>query len=106
MAIDVDCTLTGTGCVVTASIGIIADEGNHDSCITSMIFDVLHVRAVGEIFIATASSRVLIFGLVQNDRSTVGDLRLCNGLRDVRGVAKSFLLGSSRDMVSIARSAG
>jgi hypothetical protein len=88
MTINVDRTCTGSGGIVASSPGIVTDKRNDDSGITSVILDVLHVGAVREAIIATASTRVLVLWLVQDDWTTIGDLCFGNCGSDVRGVAE------------------
>lgn len=64
MTIDVDRTSTRTGSIMATSPGIVADERNDNSGLTSMILDVLHVGTVREALNATAGPGVLVLGLV------------------------------------------
>ena len=64
MTIDVDRTSTRTGSIMATSPGIVTDERNDNSGLTSMILDVLHVGTVREVLNATAGTGVLVLGLV------------------------------------------
>lgn len=88
MTINVDRALTRPGSIVASSPGIVTDEGNDNSGLTSVILNVLHIGAVREAIVATASTGVLVLRLVQNDWTTIGDLCLGNRGSDVGGVAK------------------
>lgn len=88
VAVNINRTLTSSGSIVTTSPSIVVDERNYDSSRTGMVLNVLHVRAVREVINTTASTRVLVLRLVQNDWATVGDLCLGNCGSNVRGVAE------------------
>lgn len=86
MAVDVNCPLTGSRSVVPRSRSIVVDQRDHDTGITSLVFNVLHVHRVGKLDTAAATS-VLILGLIQDNRTAIGNLILGNGCSDVRNVA-------------------
>lgn len=67
---------------------IIANERDDDTSLTGMILNVLHVGAVWEVIITTASTGVLVLRLVKNDRTTIGNLCFGNGGSNVGGIAK------------------
>lgn len=78
VAVDIDFSYTGSRGIVPVGSCIVADKGNDDAGIASLIFNILHVIRVGEISDSTASPRVLILRLIQDDRSTIGNLALGN----------------------------
>lgn len=78
MAIDIDFSCAGSRGIVPLGSCIIADEGYDDAGIASLIFNILHVIPIGEISDSTASPRVLILGLIQDDGSAIGNLALGN----------------------------
>lgn len=93
MAVNVNCSLPSARSIVTRSRGIVVDQRDHDTGITSLVFNVLHVHWVGELDAAAATS-VLIFGLIQDNRTAIGDLVLSNGCSDVRSVAVTKSAGA------------
>lgn len=82
MAVDIDGTYARSRRIVSTGIGIIVDQRHDDTSIASLVLDVLHVAPVGEVH-TTASTGVFILGLVEDDRSAVGNLGFGNSLRDV-----------------------
>lgn len=79
MSVDVDLTFTSSRGIVTTSIGIIANQRNHNSGLVGLILNILHVRSIGEVVHSAASARVFILGLVENDWSSLRDLGFGNG---------------------------
>lgn len=85
MAVNIDCSLPGSRSIVPGSRGIVIDQWNDDTGVTSLVFNILHVHWIGEFNTAAATS-VLIFGLIQDDRTAIGNLVLGNCCSDVRDV--------------------
>lgn len=75
------------------SRGIVIDQRYHDTGITSLVFNVLHVHRVGELDTAAATS-VLILGLIQDNWTAIGNLVLGNRCSDMRNVAVTKSAGA------------
>lgn len=82
MSIDVDCARTRSWSVGAVRTGIIADDRDDHSSIPHLVNDILHVIAIGAVQ-ATAKVRVLIFRLIQDDRTSIRDLGVGNGSSDI-----------------------
>jgi len=83
MTIDIHGSFTRTWDIVSRGRGIIADKRNNDTRLASLILDVLHIAGVGKVIVSTASTRVFVLRLIENDRSAICDLGLGNGRRSV-----------------------
>lgn len=93
MAVNVDCPLTSSRSIVPRSRSIVVDQRYHDTGITSLVLNVLHVHRIGELDTAAATS-VLIFGLIQDNWTAIGNLVLGNRCSDVRSVAVTKSAGA------------
>lgn len=86
MAVDIDCSLPSSRSIVPGSRGIVIDQWNDDAGVTSLVFNILHVHWIRELDTAAATG-VLIFGLIQDDRTAISDLVFGNCCSNVRNVA-------------------
>ena len=73
MAIDVYRSNTRARSIVTIDASIIAQHGNNNPSLSSLVHDILHVLAV-RLGVTTAESRVLVLRLIQYDGPAIGDL--------------------------------
>lgn len=87
ISVDVDSAYACSGCIVSVRMGIIVDQRHNNTSIASLVLDILHIVTIGEIHSA-ASTGVFVLGLVEDDRTAVGDLVFGDGLRDVSDVTK------------------
>jgi len=73
--------------VVSLGRSIVANQGNHNTSITQLILNILHVNRVREGRDGRCRLRVFVLGLDQDDRSTICDLGFGNGCADILHVA-------------------
>lgn len=64
---------------------IITNEGHHDTCITCLVFNILHIFSAGER--DRDSNSVLVLRLVEYDRAAIRDLCSCNYSVDSSSIA-------------------
>lgn len=67
-------------------IGIVQDGGYNHSGLTRLVFNELHICRIWELNSGN-SLGVFILRLIQDDRSTIGDLSCCDDFVDVLRVA-------------------
>lgn len=87
VSVNIYATVTSPRSQVTKRRGIIADERNHDSCRSILVFYHLKIRSVRESDICRGL-RVLILGLEQDDGSPIGDLRFCKDGPNLLNIAR------------------
>lgn len=67
-------------------VSIVEDGWYNNSGVSEFLFHRRHVNLVREFGITGYCLRILILGLVENNRSSLGDLGLCNNLANVAGI--------------------
>jgi hypothetical protein len=86
MAVYVNSSDSGARSEVTVRVGVVEDGWYNNSGVSEFLFDRRHVHLIGEFGITRHCLRVLIFGLVENNRSSLGDLSFRDDLADVAGI--------------------
>jgi hypothetical protein len=85
MSVDIDRSRISRG-VVTGGGSIVANERYHDTGVTVLLHDIVHILGVRE-FDVRGGSSVFVLRLKQDHWPTVGDLSLRNDLTNVLHVA-------------------
>lgn len=88
MSIDIDSSRTCTRGIVAMGMIIIINEGNDDTSITSLVLDILHIHPIWERCHTTTRTRVLVFRLVENYWTTIGDLGFGDSRSNMGHVAR------------------
>jgi hypothetical protein len=86
MTVYINCSRSSARSEVTVRVGVVEDGWYNNSSVSESLFDRCHVHLIGEIGITRHCLRVLILGLVENNRSPLGNLGLCNDLANVAGI--------------------
>jgi hypothetical protein len=92
MTVDINRSLASARCIVATSPGIIANQRHDDTSIACLVLDILHVDCIWEAIVSTAGTAVLIFGLIENDRTAFCDLAFGNCCSDIGDVARQKLI--------------
>lgn len=93
MAIDICRANTRSRSIVSTSISVVADHGNDDPSIAGLVNHILEVFSIREL-LAAAGATVFVFRLVEDDRSTIGDLSFGDS---------SSHIGNVTDIISVDR---
>lgn len=86
MSIDIYSAYSGPGHIVSKSSGIVVHERYNNTGVSGRIHNILHVLWVERLAVSKVS--ILILGLVENDRASVGDLVLCDYTGSVVDIAE------------------
>lgn len=94
MSIDVHFSNTSSRRITASGTGIVANHGHDNARGPCLVDHILHVLRIRE-FRAAASTTVLIFRLIQDNRAAIGYLSLGNRGCDIGNVTGQWLLDSN-----------
>lgn len=89
MTVDIYSAYSGPRRIMSKSSGIVVHKRYNNTGVSGRIHDILHVLWIERL--AVSKVGVLILGLVENDRTSVGDLVLCNDTGSFVDIAKNKL---------------
>lgn len=85
MSIYIHLTLSSSRGVVATGIRVVVHERHHNTCVPSLVLDVLHVDWVWECDISNGP-RVFVLGLIEDDRAAIRDLSVSNDFVDMTSI--------------------
>jgi hypothetical protein len=86
IAIYVDSSRPSAGGKVAVRVGVVEDGWYNNPGVSEFLLDRRHVHLIGKFWVTAHSLRVLVLGLIEDNRSSFSDLSLCNDLTDAAGI--------------------